>query len=85
MLVTGRRNALKLLSGSFVLASFPWQLASANARVAGQLVNDQWLGLMFDDAMRTRVIWRGQRTRAERDDGSENQPGGEGSHGWPAI
>jgi alpha-galactosidase len=42
------------------LASFPWQLASANARVAGKLVDDQWLGLLFDDAMRTRVIWRGQ-------------------------
>src|ERR1044071_8921018 len=56
----GRRNALKLLSGGFVLASFPWDLAHANTKVAGKSVDDGTLGLLFDDSMRTRVIWRGQ-------------------------
>ena len=56
----GRRNALKLLSSGFVLASFPWELASADAPVAAQAIDDGTLGLLFDDAMRTRVIWRGK-------------------------
>src|SRR3954463_1987083 len=55
-----RRNALKLLSGGFVLTSFPWDLASANAPVAGPSIDDGTLGLLFDDAMRTRVMWRGR-------------------------
>jgi alpha-galactosidase len=58
---TGRRNALKLLSGGFVLASFPWELTSAAAATAaGRTVADGTLGLLFDDAMRTRVMWGGQ-------------------------
>src|SRR5690242_10201814 len=56
----GRRNALKLLSGGFVLASFPWELAQGNATVSGKTVADGTLGLLFDDTMRTRVIWRDQ-------------------------
>jgi len=56
----GRRNALKLFSGGFVLASFPWELASAATPGAAQAIDDGTLGLLFDGAMRTRVIWRGQ-------------------------
>jgi alpha-galactosidase len=62
MIQPGRRNALKLLSSGFVLASFPWELASATAPAtgAGGILGDGTLGLLFDDALRTRVIWRGQ-------------------------
>ena len=56
----GRRNALKLLSGGFVLASFPWEMAGADPMVADKSIGDGTLGLLFDDAMRTRVIWRGK-------------------------
>ncbi len=45
---TGRRNALKLLSGSFALASFPW---AANAAATGTTVDktaaDGTLALSF--------------------------------------
>ena len=57
---TGRRNALKLLSGSFVVASFPWQLASANAQKAGNSAGDGTLALVFDGSMRTQVVFRGK-------------------------
>ena len=58
----GRRNALKLLSGGFVLASFPWELTSANSpkTTAGQSFGDGTIGLLFDETMRTSVYWRGQ-------------------------
>jgi alpha-galactosidase len=56
----GRRNALKLLSGSFVVASFPWELASAKGMVAGKEASDGTLALVFDDSMHTRVLFRGQ-------------------------
>jgi len=57
----GRRNALKILSGSFVLASIPWELSAAAASsVTGEPIADGTLGLLFDGAMRTRVIYRGQ-------------------------
>ena len=51
---TGRRNALKLLSGSFALASFPW----AESRVAAGAVGEQdgrrrHLALLFDGTLRT--------------------------------
>ena len=58
---TGRRNALKLLSGSFALASFPWaDLAmseEANPRGA-TTPPDGRLAILFDGEMRTRVLFR---------------------------
>jgi len=61
MLQTGRRNALKLLSGSFVVASFPWELASSGAApAADKTAADGTLALLFDDSLRSRVVFRGQ-------------------------
>jgi len=58
---TGRRNALKLLSGSFALASFPWaDLAMAEeAKLPGATTAaDGKLAILFDGEMRTRVLFR---------------------------
>jgi alpha-galactosidase len=61
MLQTGRRNALKLLSGSFVVASFPWELAASQAAPADdRTAADGTLALGFDTSLRTRVVYRGQ-------------------------
>jgi alpha-galactosidase len=58
---TGRRNALKLLSGSFVVASFPWPLASGAASSAeDRAAADGTLALLFDGSLRTRVQFRGR-------------------------
>jgi alpha-galactosidase len=57
---TGRRNALKLLSGSFALASFPWELAGAQGSAGGQSAADGTLALLFDGSLRTRVLFRGK-------------------------
>jgi alpha-galactosidase len=57
---TGRRNALKLISGSFALASFPWELAGANPTAAGKSAADGTLALLFDGSLRTRVLFRGK-------------------------
>jgi alpha-galactosidase len=57
---TGRRNALKLISGSFALASFPWELAGAHALKAGKEASDGTLAVLFDGSMRTQVVFRGQ-------------------------
>jgi alpha-galactosidase len=57
---TGRRNALKLLSGSFALASFPWaDAASPGAGTGASSAADGTLSLLFDGALRTRVLFRG--------------------------
>jgi alpha-galactosidase len=57
---TGRRNALKLLSGSFALASFPWAEAASRAgETAAKTAADGTLSLLFDGALRTRVLYRG--------------------------
>src|SRR3954470_11351823 len=65
MLKTGRRNALKLLSGSFVVASFPWELGTAAAADQSAASDDRTaadgtLALLFDASLRTRVMFRGQ-------------------------
>jgi alpha-galactosidase len=57
---TGRRNALKLLSGSFALASFPWAEGALGAAPAGETAADGTLALLFDGLLRTRVLLRGQ-------------------------
>ncbi len=57
---TGRRNALKVFSGSFALASFPWGLAGAAAPAGNKTVADGTLALSFDGALRTRVLLRGK-------------------------
>jgi alpha-galactosidase len=63
---TGRRNALKLLSGSFALASFPWAdgFAAAGASVSAapddKTAADGTLALLFDGSLRTRVLYRGK-------------------------
>jgi len=57
---TGRRNALKLLSGSFALASFPWARGAAGTSPAGESAADDTLALLFDGSLRTRVLLRGQ-------------------------
>jgi alpha-galactosidase len=57
----GRRNALKLLSGSFALASFRWALAGAGTKTAGdKTAADGTLALLFDRFLRTRVLLRGE-------------------------
>jgi alpha-galactosidase len=56
---TGRRNALKLLSGSFAVASFPWAVPAGAASVADQAAADGTLSLLFDGALRTQVLLRG--------------------------
>jgi len=56
---TGRRNALKLLSGSFVLASFSWESALA-ASAKPESAADGVLALDFDGSLRTRVLLRGK-------------------------
>ena len=56
---TGRRNALKLLSGSFALASFPWAQGAGSATGAGkQTVADGTLALSFDGNLHSRVLLR---------------------------
>ncbi|HUQ10115.1 MAG TPA: glycoside hydrolase family 36 protein, partial [Steroidobacteraceae bacterium] len=56
-----RRNALKLLSGSFALASFPWARAATPDAAAGtQTAADDTLALLFDGSLRTRVLFRGK-------------------------
>jgi alpha-galactosidase len=57
---TGRRNALKLLSGSFALASFPWAQAASPAGSVGGTAADDTLALLFDGSLRTRVLFRGK-------------------------
>ena len=57
---TGRRNALKLLSGSFALASFPWAEGALGAAPAGETAADGTLALLFDGSLRTRVLLRGK-------------------------
>src|SRR5690348_17142275 len=57
---TGRRNALKLLSGSFALASFPWAEAATPAGSSGESAGDDTLALLFDGSLRTRVMFRGK-------------------------
>ena len=58
---TGRRNALKLLSGGFALASFPWAQAASEAVSAGdKTVADGTLALLFDGSLRTQVLFRGK-------------------------
>jgi alpha-galactosidase len=57
----GRRNALKLLSGSFALASFPWARAASEAGSAGdKTAADGTLALLFDGSLRTQVLFRGK-------------------------
>src|SRR5262245_31611142 len=56
---TGRRNALKLLSGSFALASFPWAQAADSAS-NDSTAADGTLALLFDGALKTRVLFRGK-------------------------
>ena len=58
---TGRRNALKLLSGSFALASFPWAQGAVSAAGSGdRTAADGTLALSFDGTLRTRVFLRGK-------------------------
>jgi alpha-galactosidase len=58
---TGRRNALKLLSGGFALASFPWARAASEAGSAGdKTAADGTLALLFDGSLRTQVLFRGK-------------------------
>src|SRR5689334_10556341 len=57
---TGRRNALKLLSGSFALASFPWAQGAPGTAAAGETAADDTLALLFDGSLRTRVLLRGK-------------------------
>jgi alpha-galactosidase len=57
---SGRRNALKLLSGSFALASFPWVNARAAAESANQSADDGRLFLSFDSSLRSRIGVRGK-------------------------
>src|SRR5688572_33051268 len=57
---TGRRNALKLISGSFALASFPWGQAAADPTSTGKSAADGTLALLFDGSLRTRVLFRGK-------------------------
>ena len=58
---TGRRNALKLLSGSFALASFPWaQAATSGADPVAKTAADGTLALSFDGNLRTRVLLKGK-------------------------
>src|SRR5919108_4855915 len=52
----GRRNALKLVSGSFALASLPWSRVTAAATPNGELTfSDGTLSLSFDKALRCSV------------------------------
>ena len=58
---TGRRTALKLISGSFALASFPWADAAAAIGSAGeQVAADDTLSLLFDGTLQTSVLLRGK-------------------------
>jgi alpha-galactosidase len=58
---TGRRNALKLLSGSFALASFSWaEAAPVGAGTGDQTVGDGTIAIHFDRTLRTRVFLRGK-------------------------
>jgi alpha-galactosidase len=57
---TGRRNALKLLSGSFALASFPWAQGAPGAGPSDTTAADGTLALSFDGILRTRVFLRGK-------------------------
>src|SRR5690349_5623497 len=56
----GRRNALKILSGSFALASFPWAELALGAAPVGVSAADDTLALLFDGSLRTRVLLRGK-------------------------
>ena len=62
---TGRRTTLKLLSGGFALASFPWaksaEPASPAASPSGERsAADGTLALLFDNQLRTQVLFRGK-------------------------
>jgi alpha-galactosidase len=58
---TGRRNALKILSGSFALASFHWAQGAVSSAVTGDTTAaDGTLALSFDGTLRTRVFLRGR-------------------------
>jgi len=63
---TGRRTALKLLSGGFALASFPWAHgAETGALTSGDLTAaDGTLALLFDGQLRSRVLLRGKAITA---------------------
>jgi alpha-galactosidase len=56
----GRRNALKLLSGSFALASFSWSPWSAAAASRDESVGDGTLALLFDGSLHSRIIFQGR-------------------------
>jgi alpha-galactosidase len=58
----GRRNALKLLSGSFALASFPWAGAHGSdaQRDEDPAAADGTLALLFDRSLHTRVLYRNE-------------------------
>ena len=56
----GRRNALKLLSGSFVLASFPWTETASGEGSSDKSAADGTLALLFDGSLRTQVLFRGR-------------------------
>ena len=62
----GRRKALKLVSGSFALASLPWPNLGAAASVGpGTLAaSDGTLSLEFDPQLRSRVLFRGKALTA---------------------
>ena len=57
---SGRRNALKFLSGSFALASFPWANAAIGTPAGNRTATDGTLALLFDGSLRTRVMFRGK-------------------------
>jgi alpha-galactosidase len=57
----GRRNALKLLSGGFALASLPLARAETSREVANdRTAADGTLALIFDGNLHTRVLLRGK-------------------------
>lgn len=56
----GRRNALKLLSGSFALASFPWAQGAAGGTGITSRAADGTLALLFNESLQTRVLFRGK-------------------------
>ena len=57
---SGRRNALKFLSGSFALASFPWADAASEPPAGSKTAADGTLALLFDGSLRTRVVFQGK-------------------------
>jgi alpha-galactosidase len=56
----GRRNALKLVSGSFAVASLPWPGVGASAGPAGdRTAGDGTLSVSFDSNLHSRIALRG--------------------------